>query len=225
MESIDIMGNIVIPGLITLGFMVLCYLIGSIPTGFIAVKLIKKQDIRETGSGNIGATNVKRVLGTKWFFIIIALDALKGYIPVTILSLSYSEVYPALPVLCGLGALLGHTFTIFLKFKGGKGVATGLGVFLALAPLSVLTSLAVFITLVALFRFISLGSIVAAGLLPVFVFIYGEERYMASVLILAIVGAAFIIYKHKENIHRLIKGKENRFELKKEKPEKEKKKK
>lgn len=192
------------------------YLMGSIPTGYLIVKALKDIDIRKTGSGNIGATNVKRVLGMKWFIIVIILDALKGFVPVIIAGLIFGENQPFMPVVAGLAAILGHTFTIFLNFKGGKGVATSLGVFLALAPLSLLSCMVVFFTLLVFFGYISLGSIAAAAMLPAFVYIYGEGGYFYLVQVLAIAGAIFIIYKHKENIKRLMDGTENKFELKKE---------
>jgi glycerol-3-phosphate acyltransferase PlsY len=192
------------------------YFLGAIPTGYLIVKALKKTDIRKVGSGNIGATNVKRVLGMKWFLIVLALDALKGFIPVTAASMIFGEKYAFMPVAAGLAAILGHTFTVFLNWKGGKGVATSLGVFLALAPLSVLTSVVVFVMLLMFFGYISLGSIVAAGMLPAFVYIYGEGGFFNLTLLLALGGAAFIIYKHKENIKRLLKGTESKFEIKKE---------
>lgn len=197
------------------------YFMGAIPTGYLIVKAIKGTDIRKTGSGNIGATNVKRVLGMKWFLIVLALDALKGFIPVTLAGVFFGEKYVFIvPVLAGLAAILGHTFTVFLDFKGGKGVATSLGVFIALAPLSMLIVMLVFVLLLMFFGYISLGSIVSAAMLPLFIFILGEGSYPGKpvnfVLLLALAGAVFIIYKHKENIRRLLKGTENKFEFKKE---------
>jgi len=100
------------------------YLLGSIPTGYIVVKAMTGKDIRKTGSGNIGATNVKRVLGMKWFLLVLFLDALKGFIPVFVSTALLAEKLPFVPVTTGLAAILGHTFTLFLGFKGGKGVAT-----------------------------------------------------------------------------------------------------
>ncbi len=192
------------------------YLVGAIPTGYLIVKALKGIDIRETGSGNIGATNVKRVLGMKWFLIVLFLDALKGFLPVVAAGLVFGDRYAFMPVMAGLAAILGHTFTVFLNFKGGKGVATSLGVFLALAPFSILTCLVLFIMLLLFFGYISLGSIAAAAMLPAFVFIYGEGGYLYLVQALAVGGAIFIIYKHKDNITRLINGTENKFEFKKE---------
>lgn len=201
--------NDIITGLI---FAAGAYLLGAVPTGYIIVKIIKGVDIREIGSGNIGATNVKRALGTAWFFIVLFLDAMKGFVPVFLANYFFGETMPYLPIIAGAFAIIGHTFTLFLKFKGGKGVATALGVFLGLAPFSVLSSFAVFFILLMFFGYISLGSIAAAGLLPVFIFIYGEG---IPVLMLAVVMAAFIIYKHKDNITRLMQGTENKFTLKK----------
>jgi glycerol-3-phosphate acyltransferase PlsY len=195
---------------------VLSYVAGSIPTGYIIAKKLKGIDIRKEGSGNIGATNVRRVMGMKWFFIVLALDAFKGFLPVFVLSLVYKSTYPFLPVIAGLCAMLGHTFTIFLNFKGGKGVATGLGVFLALAPFSILTALVAFAIVLFVFGYISVGSMTAAVLLPFLVYIYGETGYFNLVFFFAVIAAIFVVYKHKDNIKRLIDGTESKFEYKKE---------
>lgn len=205
--------------LILLAGLVAAYLMGSIPTGYLAVKIIARQDIRKLGSGNIGATNVKRVLGMKWFIIVLVLDALKGYLPVSFMVDRYGtgngQLTSVIPVLTAVAAILGHTFTIFLKFKGGKGVATALGVFLALAPISIFSVFLVFIAILLMYGYISLGSIVAAVLLPCFIFIYGETGFFNIILVFALAGAAFIVYKHKDNIKRLMEGTENKFEFKK----------
>jgi glycerol-3-phosphate acyltransferase PlsY len=197
------------------------YFMGAIPTGYLIVKAKKGTDIRKIGSGNIGATNVKRVLGMKWFLIVLVIDALKGFVPVMAAALIFGDKYSYVAVIAGLAAILGHTFTIFLNFKGGKGVATSLGVFLALAPLSLLTSMVVFVILLIFFGYISLGSIAAAAMLPIFVYIYGEGNCSAAgcfylIQVLAIAGSIFIIYKHKDNIKRLMKGTESKFEFNKE---------
>jgi len=192
---------------------VFSYLAGSIPTGYLIVKYKKGLDIRTVGSGNIGATNVKRVLGMKWFIITMALDALKGYLPVMIFSMLFGARYPAVPILAAAAAIYGHTCSVFLNFKGGKGVATALGIFLALAPASVLTDVLMFVVIVGFFKYISLGSIACALLLPVFVYIYGETGYLGVTFIFAVAAAAFIIYRHKENIQRLLDGTENKFEF------------
>jgi glycerol-3-phosphate acyltransferase PlsY len=196
--------------------LVASYFLGAVPTGYLIVKALKGIDIRTTGSGNIGATNVNRVLGMKWFVIVLVLDLLKGFIPVSVSFALFGEKLPYVSVLAGIAAVLGHTFTIFLNFKGGKGVATSLGVFLALAPLSMLTALLVFVVLLMFFNYISLGVIVAAAMLPFLIFIYGEGGYLNTVLVTALAGAVFIIYKHKDNIKRLMAGVENKFDIKKE---------
>ncbi len=198
----------------------IAYIIGSIPTGYLIVKLLTGKDIREIGSGNIGATNVRRILGLKWFFIVLFLDALKGFLPVFVAQNLTRTGAEIIPVLTGLSAISGHTFTIFLKFKGGKGVATGLGVFSALSPFSIFSCVVVFVVLLFMFKYISLGSITAAFLLPIFIFIYGESGEYGFIFILAILAAAFVIYKHTDNIKRLIEGTENKFEFKNREKEK-----
>lgn len=189
------------------------YLLGSIPTGYLVVKSIKKIDIRTVGSGNIGATNVKRVLGMKGFVIVLLFDALKGFVPVAVFTSFFGASYPWIGVVAAVSAVLGHTFTIFLNFKGGKGVATALGIFLALCPASTITAFAVFVVMVLFFRYISAGSILAAILLPIFILNYGEGGYLGLVQIASVAVAAFVIYKHIDNIKRLIDGTENKFEF------------
>lgn len=197
-------------------YLMLTYIIGSIPTGYLVVKILKRVDIRTVGSGNIGATNVNRVLGIKWFIGVLIFDALKGYLPVFISGILFRDM-PFMPILSGVAAITGHTFTVFLNFKGGKGVATSLGVFLALAPISIISSFVIFLFVLYLFKYVSLGSVIASALFPAFVFIYGESGYLNLILFFALIGAVFIIYRHKENIGRLINGTENKFETKKEK--------
>lgn len=206
--------------LIALLSIVFAYLLGSIPTGYLIVKILTGKDIREIGSGNIGATNVKRAIGLKWFFVVLFLDALKGFIPVFLISTTYKSGSDIIPALVGLAAILGHTYTIFLKFKGGKGVATGLGVFLSLAPISTISCIVFFIVILFMFNYISLGSITSAFLLPIFIFIYGETGEHFFILILALLAAIFVIYKHKENIKRLMQGTENKFRVKEKEGEK-----
>jgi glycerol-3-phosphate acyltransferase PlsY len=189
------------------------YVMGSVPTGYLLVKYLKSIDIRTVGSGNIGATNVKRVLGMKWFFITLCLDALKGFLPVIIFGALFGAKYPGIPILAAAAAVLGHTFTIFLNFKGGKGVATALGVFIALAPMSVLSDAILFILVLWFFRYISLGSILCAFLLPIFIYIYAEGGYLGLTFIFSLAVAVFVIYKHKDNINRLAMGTENKFEF------------
>ncbi len=197
-----------------LAALIVPYLLGSIPSGYLLVKYTKGIDVRTVGSGNIGATNVQRVLGMKGFLWVLFFDALKGYISVVAINAVFGAKYPGVVMIAAASAVLGHTFTIFLNFKGGKGIATSLGVFLALAPLSVVTDLVVFSITFYFFRYISLGSILCSFLLPIFIFIYGEGGFYNLVLLLAASLAVFIIYKHKANIKRLIEGTESRLEFK-----------
>ncbi len=186
------------------------YLLGSIPFGFILVRLFRGQDVRKTGSGNIGATNVARsspALG----LLTLVLDALKG---LTAVALTRS-IFPGQTVLAGMAAVFaiaGHMFPVWLKFRGGKGVATGLGSFVLLAPESLLISAGIFIAVVLVFRRVSLGSILAVGLFPLIVWLlhdYGGEPWMLG---LAAVASALIIAKHHQNIRRLLAGTEPRFQ-------------
>jgi glycerol-3-phosphate acyltransferase PlsY len=182
------------------------YLLGSIPTGLILARLVGGVDIRTAGSGNIGATNVYRTLGRTVGVMTLAGDCLKGLVPVLIaLRLGVGEPWL---VTVGLAAFLGHVFTIFLRFKGGKGVATALGVFLGLTPLAVLAALGVFIVIVGVSRYISLGSISAAAAMPLAVWLTGGSPLRCT---LTAVIALVVIGKHHENIRRLLAGTENKF--------------
>lgn len=196
----------------TIVSVLLCYIAGSIPTGYIMVKSLKGIDVRTVGSRNMGATNVGRVLGKKFFFIVLVLDALKGFVPVLLvkyLSVKYG-FYMDIALLAAAAVVIGHSFPLFLNFKGGKGVATGLGVFLALAPAAVAIALGVFIVLVLLFRMISLGSIVASVVLSVAVFfLYRWEGLWVFTWVLTL----FVIYRHKANIRRILAGTENKINL------------
>ena len=200
---------------------VIAYLLGSIPFGYILVRVFRGQDVRDTGSGNIGATNVARsspALGALTLFF----DAAKGLLAVTAGSLIAVSAGRAgarqsvftLVALAALCAVIGHMFPIWLKFRGGKGVATSVGVFLALAPKTLLLALALFVALVAVFRYVSLGSIIAAAAFPLIA--YGLHDYHSSGAVLAAMGAiaALIVIKHHENIRRLLAGTENRLPLK-----------
>jgi acyl phosphate:glycerol-3-phosphate acyltransferase len=202
---------------------VIAYLLGSIPFGYILVRAFHGQDIRASGSGNIGATNVARsspALGA----LTLLLDAVKGLLAVTAGSLvaasagraaSAGPPLYAFAALAAVCAVIGHMFPVWLKFRGGKGVATSVGVFLALAPKTLLVALALFIALVAVFRYVSLGSIIAAAAFPLIA--YGLHNYHSSPAVLAAMSAiaVLIIIKHRENIRRLLAGTENRLALKK----------
>ena len=181
------------------------YLLGSIPTGLLLAKAAGV-DIRATGSGNIGATNVYRTLGRSVGIATLVGDCLKGLLPVLVAKyVGMPELWVAL---AGLAAFLGHVYTVFLGFKGGKGVATALGVFLGISPLSVLIALVIFIAVVATSRYISLGSITAAAAMPpVVALLDGRPPLVAVTLAIALL----VIWKHRENIQRLRAGTENRF--------------
>lgn len=191
------------------------YLLASIPFGFMISKRVAKIDITKAGSGNIGAANVSREVGLKWGILTLLADALKGFIPVALsiyLLGSSKEMQEALGGSVGLVALLGHQFPIYNRFRGGKGVATSFGIFLAISPISCLFSGIAFLTLVSFFRYISLGSIVGALTMPIW--LYGMDH--SSLLIIESAGISLlIIVKHIENIQRLIKGNERRWQIKK----------
>jgi glycerol-3-phosphate acyltransferase PlsY len=191
------------------------YLLGSIPFGLLVART-KGVDIRTAGSGNIGATNAMRVLGKPAGILVLILDALKGYSaahflpPLLLAALSSSGAAPdLLPLLAGICAVLGHNYTCWLKFKGGKGIATTAGVYLALAPWALLIALVVFVLAVALSRYVSVGSMAAAVALPVAVWIMkpGEPCLIIVTCALGVLA----IYKHKSNLQRLRAGTENRL--------------
>ena len=182
------------------------YLLGSVPTGLWLGLKLRSIDIREHGSRNIGATNTLRVLGKRLGIITLAADVLKGWLPVIIAIRLNAWDY--LPILCGLAAILGHTFSVFLWFRGGKGVATSTGVFLGLAPLHTLIAALVFGVVVAATRMVSAGSISAAAVLSVAVFFFPATM---PVRVVTVVVAALVILKHRANIQRIVKGKESRI--------------
>jgi acyl phosphate:glycerol-3-phosphate acyltransferase len=181
------------------------YLLGSVPTGLLLARALGV-NIRETGSGNIGATNVYRTLGRKIGIITLIGDCLKGLIPVLVAKwLGLPDLWIAA---IGLAAFLGHVYTVFLGFKGGKGVATALGVFLGAAPLSLLAGLVVFVLVLYKWRYVSAASIAAAAVVPIAVtVITGKPELIAMACIIA----ALIIFKHHDNIGRLRAGTESKF--------------
>lgn len=181
------------------------YLLGSVPTGLLLGKALGV-DIRATGSGNIGATNVYRTLGRKVGIITLLGDCLKGLIPVLAARwLGLPDVWVAV---AGFAAFTGHVYTVFLRFKGGKGVATALGVFLGASPLAVLAAIGVFALVIWKWRYVSLASIAAAAAMPLFVAIIDSRPLIFAMTLLI---AAIVIWKHRENIIRLKSGTENKF--------------
>ncbi len=193
------------------------YLLGSIPFGLILVRVVRGEDVRQSGSGNIGATNVARTGGAKLGVATLVLDALKGYAGVAFANaVSHREasvdvgLAAALAALC---AILGHVFPVWLKFRGGKGVATAVGAFIGLAPRAVLVVLAIFLIIVAISRYVSLGSVVASAVFPILVyFLYRGTSTIADLLVM-FAASLLIIFKHKANIGRLLKGTENRLQF------------
>ncbi len=191
------------------------YLLGSIPFGYLLVRIFHGEDVRETGSGNIGATNVSRKspgLGA----LTLLLDALKGTAAVMLAAHLSSRTNPLniyqIMALAAFFAVLGHSFPVWLKFRGGKGVATGLGSFLMITPKAVLIAMGVFILVILLFRYVSLGSVVAVGLFPFFALKVSDGDSRTLFLIAA--TSLLIIARHRENIQRLYAGTENRVGVK-----------
>ncbi len=188
---------------------IVAYLIGSIPTGYIIVKLFTGQDIRTIGSGSTGATNVKRVMGKKWFFIVMILDAIKGALPVIlakIFATSFAGI-GLLPVLAAIAVIIGHSKSVFLKFTGGKSVASGVGTILALNWQVGLIIAAIWAIITYSSKYVSLGSIIALFISPFLMWIFHEPVAYIGYCAL---GAIYIIYLHRENIGRLIRGEENK---------------
>lgn len=202
----------------TLIAVALCsYLLGSIPFGYILVRVFQGVDVRSIGSGNIGATNVARSGAKGLAIATLALDAFKGWLPVFLVltlpgipSSSPAQLH-TIAAFSALCAVIGHMFPIWLGFKGGKGVATGLGVFLALAPTAVLIALALFIGIVALTHYVSLGSILAAGSVPILIWWLARDLFTAPALAMCVAVALLVIVRHHQNIGRLLAGTESRF--------------
>jgi acyl phosphate:glycerol-3-phosphate acyltransferase len=182
------------------------YLMGSIPTSYLAGRA-KGLDLRRAGSGNLGATNAYRVLGLGAAVPVMVVDVVKGWIPAALFPL-LADAGLQWALVYGAAAIVGHVFSVFVRFKGGKGIATGAGVFLALAPWAVLIGFVVWGVTVVLTRIVSLGSMLAALVLPLAVFATNEP---APVLLLSVALSLFVIYAHRANIRRLARGEENRF--------------
>ena len=194
------------------------YLLGSCPNGFL-VSRARGVDIRKHGSGNIGATNVLRVLGKKWGYLVFALDALKGFAAVRLafaIALAFASgttQREMVGIAGGLACILGHTFPVWLRFRGGKGVATSAGVLLGLMPIAVISVFAVWLLLFQVTRYVSVASIGAAAALPLFVILYLRLEMLtgASLLPFSILIASVVIWRHRSNIRRLWNKEEQRF--------------
>lgn len=185
------------------------YLIGAIPTGIVLSRLMGSEDIRKKGSGNIGATNVYRVAGKLAGVLTLVGDTMKGFLPL----LAYKAWLDPTPIQLGIAsaiAIIGHCYPIYLKFKGGKGVATALGIFLVLSPQAVLGALLVFVLAVVITRYISLGSVLAAMSAPLLILMLNHPQpiFLATLFI-----AMLVVWRHRVNIRRLLDGTESRFKV------------
>lgn len=193
---------------------IFAFIIGSFPTGYVVTKIIKKRDIRKEGSGNIGATNVWRVVGKLPGLFVLMVDILKGYLVVRYLPvwgpLSVSSPSLEEALILGFSVISGHTFSIFLKFKGGKGVATTTGVLFALEPKIFLICIIIWLVIFLFFHYVSLASIVAAITFPFLLVVFA---YPFSFILFGILLALLISFKHYPNIRRLVLGEEPKFHL------------
>ena len=212
---------------------VLSYLVGALPVSIILTKLIKGVDVRDYGSGNAGGTNVSRVLGKRFGVLTILLDAMKGVIAVVFISRLYFGSFPfpnntpfddftLVQIMAGLAAVIGHIWTIFAGFKGGKGIATSLGVLISIVTLDMLLALGIFVGVVYLSKYISLASISAALSVPLIMIIreniFGVDiPSYHTILPFAFVLALLVIYTHRANVSRLLNGNENKISLSKKK--------
>jgi acyl phosphate:glycerol-3-phosphate acyltransferase len=200
-------GRVMFPFFLTAGF---SYLLGSIPFGYLLLRIFRGQDVRQTGSGNIGATNVARsspALG----ILTLLLDALKGATAVAVTRALFPDQM-MLAAIAALFAILGHIFPVWLRFRGGKGVATGLGAFVMLAPKIVLIALGIFVVMVFAFRYVSLASIVTVALFPLLAWLLKAYGNTPMVLVFMAAASALIIAKHRGNIRRLFAGTEPHFQ-------------
>lgn len=200
--------------------LLLSFITGSIPTSIILGKLVKGIDIREYGSGNAGGTNVFRVLGWKPALIVVIIDIFKGWLPTAIYATALFQGQPitdigVIQILCGFAAVLGHTYTIFAGFRGGKGIGTLAGMLLALFPIALPLCIIVFVITLITTGYVSLSSIMATVALPIILLIlpiFGLQQSSLSLLIFALLIPWFAIFTHRSNIVRLRDGTENRFE-------------
>jgi len=186
-------------------FLAAVFVVGSIPTGVLVARK-KGVDLRQVGSGNIGATNVGRALGRKWAALVLVADAGKGALGVLVAERLFAEAW--LPAFAGFAAVLGQVFSVFLRGRGGKGVATSLGAGLALAPLPALACLLTFVVVYLASRIVSLGSLVAIASFPVFLRLFGLGTWPQVLFAVAI--AVLVVFRHKDNLLRLVRGEEHR---------------
>lgn len=197
-------------------FVAVAYLLGSIPFGYLLIKYVftSGEDVRRIGSGGIGATNVTRRAGRTAGLITYFFDVAKGVAAVMLMRLVAGDEYFWIGA-AAVAAIVGHIFPVFLGFRGGKGVATGVGVYLALAPYSVLTTLVLWALIVYFSRYVSLGSIIATAAVPLWTLLYygllQPSPHLRALVIIGIAGCALIVAKHHENINRLIHGTENKI--------------
>ena len=218
--------------MLNLAFIViLSYLVGSIPSGILVSKAAHGIDIRQHGSGNMGGTNVMRILGWKYGLLVILLDALKGAITVILIARLYLGSFPfpnqtpfddftLVQIIAGISAVIGHIWTIFADFKGGKGIATGLGFLLVLSTVDLLIGVGVFIIIVAYSRYVSLGSILATIAIPLAMIIRANVFHVNingyhTILPFLFGLTLLVIYTHRKNIQRLYDGSENKISFKK----------
>ena len=193
------------------------YFAGSLPFGYVTARFVAGIDIRREGSGNIGATNIGRVLGKKWGFVVLLLDCLKGLLPALFAPLLFpaavAENTCHVQVVCGLATILGHMFPFWLRFRGGKGVATALGVAIALSPWATAAAFVVFLVMFVLFRIMSLSSMSAAIAFAVAQFVLRPELFSLcwSEAAFSLLVPALILYRHRSNLLRLFHGEEPRF--------------
>ena len=194
------------------------YLLGSLPFGLLLARIFVGKDVRKSGSGNIGATNVARVVGPAAGIVTLLLDAAKGAVAVWLAG-RFSGQNTAALMLAGLAALVGHCFPVWLKFKGGKGVATALGVFVLLAPLAALGGVVVFFVVVLLWRYVSLGSVSAAAAIPLLVYFLWAPGHAPPLVVIfgTLFATGLVIVKHDANLQRLIDGTEPKFSFGKSK--------
>lgn len=197
--------------------LVVSYLIGSVPFGYLFARLVKGVDIRKHGSGNIGATNVFRVVGRQWGIIVLILDFAKGFLVVTLLAEFFFNLAPAVSIrtykiIMAIAVISGHDWTVFLGFKGGKGIATSLGTLLGIVPLVCGLAAIVWIGTILIWKYVSVASLAAFVSPPLFIAIfYQQKENFLLLVIFSIIVAFFAVYKHIPNIKRLLRGEEKRI--------------